>query len=114
VRGAITAPRECIVWNLEAYGEDEVAKALSKAPDEVLFQTWLDASAVMIKDTERRMIDHYLARGAVKTITGHDRPLARKVRRFTRPEPRSRISSDQEAAWQRWWKAKRLEAGHPT
>ncbi len=95
-----------MVWNLEAYGEHDVATALSEAPEPVLFQAWIAASQVMLGDPERRMIDHYLARGAVKAITGIDRPLARKVRRFTRPEPKAIISADQHAAWQKWWNSK--------
>lgn len=102
MKNAITAPRETMVWNLEAYGETDVAKALLEAPDEMLFLAWTEAWNAMIGATSRRMIDHYLARGAVKAITGADRPLKRKVRRFNRTEPRACISDAQHAAWRQW------------
>jgi hypothetical protein len=43
MKNAITAPRETMVWNLEAYGETDVAKALLEAPDEMLFLAWTEA-----------------------------------------------------------------------
>ncbi|WP_396595157.1 hypothetical protein [Brevundimonas sp. R86498] len=103
-----------MVWNLEAYGEHDVAVALSEAPEQVLFLAWIEASQAMLGDPERRMIDHYLARGAVKAITGSDRPLARKVRRFVHPEPKAAISADQLAAWNRWWTEKSSETRAPS
>ncbi len=102
MRNAITAPRETIAWNLEAYGENELAEVLLNSSDEVLFQVWTDAFSIMASDTKRRMIDHYLARGAVKTLSGTDRPLKRKTRRFSKPEPKTPISQAQFEAWMIW------------
>jgi hypothetical protein len=98
----ITAPRETIAWNLEAYGETELASQLLNAPDDVLFRTWVEAFNVMASDPKRRMIDNYLARGAVKALTGSDRPLRRQTRRFVTPEPTAEISPQTHAAWRIW------------
>lgn len=99
---AITAPREAIAWNLVAYGEADLAKELLEASEDLLFRTWIEAFNVMVTDPKRRMIDNYLARGAVKALTGSDRPLKRQSRRFLTPEPTAKISSETHAAWLIW------------
>ena len=99
---AITAPRETLAWNLAAYGEAELAEAMLKASEEMLFQTWVEAFNVMAADPKRRKIDNYLARGAVRALTGSDRPLRRKSRRFTSKEPIAHISPETHASWILW------------
>ena len=99
---AITAPRETIAWNLHAYGEADLAREFLDAPDDMLFRAWVEAFNVMASDPKRRMIDNYLARGAVKALTGTERPLKRQSRRFVTPEPKAEISPNTHAAWLIW------------
>jgi hypothetical protein len=96
----ITAPREVIAWNLRAYGETDVAARVLSASDQVLFRIWAEAFTVSTDESVRSFVDHYLARGAVRVITGTDRPLKRKKRLLAEPEPRAEISAE---TYSRWW-----------
>lgn len=96
----ITAPAEVIAWNLRAYGEPEVADAVAVATEDMLFRVWTEAFKVMTTTPEPRLVDYYLARAAVRIVTGQDRPLRRHKRRFTEPEPKVQISPD---TYARWW-----------